>query len=278
MVYLCGRMIGDGYSMLGRETALDPVSWTADGWPIVNGLKGPSVLQKRPKLQERNGGMIRKSDTTLLDWVTPRAPQKDGIFYGDDGSYRIKGSRYPLSKVEARNILLRRQTSFQFMAEAILEIPALQKGQEAGITCYYDENTWVCFALGREDGYYVQVKEHIGTQDICHDRVALPEEAQMLVGRKLHLKVDTDYLRRSFSYYIEDTYIEDTGMEDNDAEDKQKEAVGIRAAELTNVYYLCDEGIRMGKRFTGAMVGMYAYAGEEELYVKFERFTYQEVK
>ena len=37
MVYLCGRMIGDGYSMLGRETALDPISWTADGWPVVIG-------------------------------------------------------------------------------------------------------------------------------------------------------------------------------------------------------------------------------------------------
>lgn len=36
MVYLCGRKIGDGYSILGRETAaLDPISWTMDGWPIV---------------------------------------------------------------------------------------------------------------------------------------------------------------------------------------------------------------------------------------------------
>jgi xylan 1,4-beta-xylosidase len=28
MVYLCGRMIGDGYSMLGRETALVDVGLT----------------------------------------------------------------------------------------------------------------------------------------------------------------------------------------------------------------------------------------------------------
>ena len=48
MVYLCGRKIGDGYSILGRETALDPVTWTADGWPIVNGLKGPSCMQVKP--------------------------------------------------------------------------------------------------------------------------------------------------------------------------------------------------------------------------------------
>ena len=46
MVYLCGRMIGDGYSILGRETALDPVTWTPDGWPLVNNLKGPSAMQK----------------------------------------------------------------------------------------------------------------------------------------------------------------------------------------------------------------------------------------
>ena len=34
---------------------------------------------------------------------------------------------------------------------------------------------------------------------------------------------------------------------------------------LNNVYYLCDEGLTKGKRFTGAMVGMYAYAGEGDL-------------
>ena len=52
MVYLCGRKIGDGYSILGRETALDPISWTMDGWPIVNNLKGPSALQVKPDLPE----------------------------------------------------------------------------------------------------------------------------------------------------------------------------------------------------------------------------------
>ncbi|MFQ9096998.1 MAG: hypothetical protein ACLR4E_09740 [Gemmiger formicilis] len=36
----------DGFSPLGRETALDPVEWTADGWPIINRRKGPSALQR----------------------------------------------------------------------------------------------------------------------------------------------------------------------------------------------------------------------------------------
>ena len=38
---------------------------------------------------------------------------------------------------------------------------------------------------------------------------------------------------------------------------------------LNNVYYLCDEGLKKGKRFTGAMVGMYAYAGEGDMLAVF---------
>ena len=84
---------------------------------------------------------------------------------------RIKGSRFPLKDVAARNILLQRQTSFCFRAETGLFIPKLADGQEAGLTCYYDENTWVCLALCKADGYYIQVKEHIGEKDILHENI-----------------------------------------------------------------------------------------------------------
>ena len=43
-----GRMIDQKYSMLGRETALDPITWTPDGWPIVNHLHTPGCQQKKP--------------------------------------------------------------------------------------------------------------------------------------------------------------------------------------------------------------------------------------
>ena len=79
MVYLCGRKIGDGYSILGRETALDPISWTMDGWPIVNNLKGPSALQVKPDLPE----MIWEDESDddfnnsylSNEWWFPRVPE-----------------------------------------------------------------------------------------------------------------------------------------------------------------------------------------------------------
>ncbi|MBQ9265332.1 MAG: glycoside hydrolase family 43 protein [Clostridia bacterium] len=45
MAYLCGRSV-EVKTVMGRETAIDPLTWTADGWPMVNALKGPSCLQK----------------------------------------------------------------------------------------------------------------------------------------------------------------------------------------------------------------------------------------
>lgn len=274
MVYLCGRMIGDGYSMLGRETALDPISWTADGWPVVNGLKGPSVLQKKPDLPEwlpketasvsEDGirSVAADAEQTMTaaagwdkKWMTPRVPEPEGILFLPSG-IRIKGSRFPLKDVAARNILLQRQTSFCFRAETGLFIPKLADGQEAGLTCYYDENTWVCLALCKADAYYIQVREHIGEKDILHEKYMLSDDC---AGKKITLKVKTEYLRRLFTFCVE-------GQEET------------AAAELPDVFYLCDEGIRMGKRFTGAMTGIYAVAGEQKLYADFSHFIYQDIE
>lgn len=288
MVYLCGRMIGKGYSMLGRETALDPITWTADGWPLVNNGNGPSVLQKKPNLPQQISKMPCESEAEevkpentwkdacsnskqeKLNWVTPRAPEPDGVTFLEKG-YRVKGSRYPLSSAKARNILLRRQTEFCFSAKAVMKIPNLEIGQEAGVTCYYDENTWVNFYLGRNDGgFFVQVKEHIGNKDIVHQAESLLMlqflvydglKAEKLLENSKEIDtyitfyVDTEYLERRFSYSI--------GSE------------RIQLAKLSDVYYLCDEGIQMGKRFTGAMLGMYAYASDKPLYAEFSEFKYE---
>lgn len=271
MAYLCGRTIGKGYTILGRETALDPITWTPDGWPVVNHLKGPSVLQTPPveTLTTAKSGTASVPDGLAAagaappakcfqnglpkDFMTPREPERDGIRFRD-GNLILKASAHPLSSVKARNILLRRQSSFCFRAEAELTAPALTEGQEAGITCYYDENTWVCFFLSRNrETYFLQVREHIGKEDIDHRMEKLDAPA----GSRLILGVDTNYLERSFYYTA-------AGRDMKTVE------------KLSDVYYLCDEGISMGKRFTGAMVGMYGFAKNAPLSIEFINFRYQE--
>lgn len=271
MVYLCGRMLEGRYSILGRETALDPITWTADGWPIVNGLKGPGVLQKKPIIsrtameeQERTAerkntedtgfgrkGQLSRKDQLSLEWMTPRPPAPGGIRLEGE-TVVLQGSTHPLSMISARNILLRRQTAFSFTASVCMEKPFLTEGQEAGLICYYDENTWVSCGLKRTDGKLaVQVLEHIGEENTLHGECTVEEEFAAL-----SFQVSVEGLARTFF------------CKTDGAERKM-------VAMLPKVTCLCDEGYRKGKRFTGAMVGVFAYAGERKTEVKFRDFCYR---
>lgn len=244
MVYLCGRQINSSYSMLGRETAMDPITWNSDGWPMVNNLQGPSVLQIKPNLPQYIHKEAKDDfEAGILStvWVSPRAPE-EGAYTFENGYLKVLGSKEPLSTMYSRNILLRRQEHFRFFFETKLQVPKLGAGQHMGLTCYYDENTYLTLGIHEgEDGYELKIHEHVGTETKCSGCESLSVKA----GETVSLKVDTDYLRRTFSYKA------DGG--------EWKELF-----TLENVYYLCDEGIKMGKRFTGAMVGVYVFSGEQE--------------
>ncbi len=259
MVYLCGRKIGDGYSILGRETALDQVTWTPDGWPIVNNLKGPSCMQIKPfEEYVHNFSHCISNCGIPFEYMTPRAFRNGDVQY-KDGSFTIRGSKAPLSSVDSRNIVLRRQTSFSFDFSACLEISEISEGQRAGITGYYDENTFFEFGVTRKNGkLFVYSDEHIGESDsIFYGDSEISEKTDHIV-----FYMSTEYFCRVLSYK---TII--TGL-DGDRTDFKT---------LSNVYYLCDEGYHVGKRFTGALVGMYAYGGmEKELVAKFSNISYHE--
>ena len=199
-------------------------------------------------------------------WMTPRPPQADAVRWQKDGSVLLLSSPAPLSSVDARNIFLRRQTCFDFTAQADLILPVLTLGQEAGLICYYDENTWIsCTAAGREHGSFAFfVKEHIGKEttvlggDSVWEPSDIPDDALSKIrtdilesGLRLRFTVTVRKLRRHFT-------VEELSVVPG--QDPQASRV-LFEADCPNVYYLCDEGIRMGKRFTGAMIGVCGAGG-----------------
>lgn len=287
MVYLCGRQINGKYSMLGRETALDPIIWTADGWPIVNNLQGPSCQQIKPVIstssmlvglaeknclnqQQDNNSMGNHGfgvNTLSKDFMTPRTPTPNGI-HVQDGILTIEGSRLDLHSMHAKNIVVRRQSDFSFTCSVVMDFSSLSAGQDAGMTCYYDENTFLKYGIYKEgknetDYYKLAVFEKIDTDEHFAFVNDITDEIMTCLSenrKTLHLQITTSYLKRSFSYRF------------NENEDWQK------LVSLDHVYYLCDEGIQKGKRFTGAMIGVYAYAGIQTLEVKFSNFSYHACK
>ncbi|MCM1467043.1 MAG: family 43 glycosylhydrolase [Alistipes sp.] len=256
MVYLCGRMVNGKYSILGRETALDPITWTADGWPVVNGLKGPSNLNPLPNLPRQEEEDFREdfgSGRLSLNWITPRPPQ-EGTVCMRDGKLLLLGSGYGLDDTRCRSILVQRQKDFVFRASTLLGAGEIGEGQEAGITCYYDENTFLKYGIVKRQGnIYLTVTEHIDTDE--HVAFQRDITAEFTKRQEIKLCVVTEYLRREFYYHV------------GDAQEK--------LGTLDNVYYLCDEGIKKGKRFTGAMVGLYALSGSDKPFTAaFDYFEY----
>lgn len=222
-VYLCGRSIDNRYTILGRETALDAFTWTQDGWPLLNHGKGVSNLARKPLPD------APVPETT--DWLTPRPPEA-GMVRWQEGKLYLRGSEYPMTDVRCRSVVICRQTEYRFTFTCQLIVP--ERG-EAGLTCYYDEHSFLtCGIRQTENGWEASVFEQIGIDATQHPGHAL----QIQPGDRVRLCVETDYLKRKLSICVNDAW--------------------QTLASLDNVTYLADEGVRIGKRFTGAMVGVYA--------------------
>ncbi|MBQ7917030.1 MAG: family 43 glycosylhydrolase [Firmicutes bacterium] len=259
LAYLCGREYypqpGVYRTMLGRETSMDRVVWTPDGWPIANGLKGPSALQYKPNLPEHpwpEEPQTFDEATFFHTWMFSRPPEKDGYAIVE-GKVILKGSALDLNKVQSKNILVRRQTDLSFTANTTMVLPELKPGQNAGMTNYYDEVAYIKFAAFCNDDGQLQIKvvEQKREETIEHPAMMVPAGT-----KRVNFRVDTHIFDRK--YYV--------SFDGGDY---------VEAVHLPFVDALCDEGVP-GKHFTGPTLGMYAYAGEgEELRVTFEDFHYE---
>lgn len=226
IVYLCSRLIDDKWGMLGRETCLDEIVWTPDGWPVVNRGKGPSYMRKAP--------LESYPVTYVSPWMGVRTINPQQIQIADK-KVTITGNDYDLCTKECRSILVKRQPDFKFDAEFTMELPENNAAYDAGMVLYYDENTYVKFGIA-DSG--VVVKEYID------DKYVRTVEKAVAKKNNYHFRIETDNLTRRF---ILD---------------------GEEVACLEEVTCLCSEGLRKGKRFTGATYGVYVYGKETVVFTE----------
>lgn len=217
MLYLCARRV-DGMNLLGRETALDPIEWTADGWPMVNRLKGPSCLQRRP--------LEPFPVEDEPDYVAPRAdPCAFARWNGGDLTLTAGEELTRLGQV---SLLLRRQTEACLCQKAEVDAAAMEPGGKAGLVGYYDERSWCLFGLAREaEGFSLVVSECAGgdMSEVARRPWAGPTACLRAVGRGLS---------REMQYLAGGEW---------------------RTLAALRTDYLATEGVARGKRFTGAMLG-----------------------
>lgn len=241
MVYLCSRFLNGKWGMLGRETALDEIIWTKDGWPVIKGGRKPSTMAPLPiGLAEKSIGNERRlyhiesGIGNFNGWMCPRTIDSSRQKISPDGLISIKGDGYDLCDRRCRSLLLKWQPDFEFTAEFEMYLPEPDEkvdvlaSSEAGLTLYYDENTFIKFAVTNGS---VFVKEYIGDRYVRE----LQKDFSIIGRDSLIMKIETKGLTRRF--YLD----------------------GKLIGTLEQVTSICSEGYDKGKRFTGATYGVYIY-------------------
>lgn len=141
--------------------------------------------------------------------------------------------------------LLQRQCESYFTVSYQAEVEA-EPGQrmeaewDAGLTCYYDENSYLKLGICQRNGQagilaaeYVDagyVTSRFVPMDLWTDSRKKTLQAE--------LKIETENLTRKL--YV-----------------RGRDKIWRQAAVLENTVYLSSEGLKKGKRFTGAMWGVY---------------------
>ena len=199
LVFLAFRPAGGRFHHLGRETFLAPVSWDADGWPVVGADGGVDLemeadgLAPHPWQAEPVRDDFDRPDLRPC-WNFLRNPYpKDWSLSARAGWLRLAGSPVTLDDQDSPAFVGRRQQHFDCRVAALLEFDPAD-GEEGGLTVLANNTHHYEIALTRQDGTrMVIVRRRIG--DLC-----------AVVGRSpapdgpVTLAIDADRARYTFSF------------------------------------------------------------------------------
>ncbi len=242
LVHLCGRPIpSKGRCVLGRETCLQKMAWTEDGWLRLEGggIK-PEISVAAPALPEHPWEPEPSRDdfdTPVLNvhFQTLRTPlDQDSLSLTERPGYlRLKG-RESLGSKYTQSLVARRQQAFRYTASTYLEFEPETFQQMAGLICLYDTQNFYYLYVSRDEtlGKCLGI---LSCQNNSFDQ-PLDREIALEGWKGCFLRADVDYDRLQFAYSKDGIQWTPLGPV-------------LDASTLSDEF--CQEG-----QFTGAMVGL----------------------
>ncbi len=195
LAHLCGRPLpGTLYCPLGRETALQKLIWSEDGWPYPVQMGPQSVVT----FSDRDGTYRGTSPEVPVNWREDFDEdiwdlQLQSVRQRADASYdmkarkgwiRLHGAESPTS-VFRQTLLARRVTAFKWEAETLIDFHPEDFQSMAGLVLRYDENTQLYLRLSAEEGVRTL---GILSYDREHLSMPLGEEEIRVPDRPIYLK------------------------------------------------------------------------------------------
>ena len=144
-------------SILGRETFLAPVTWTPDGWPLVNDGRTIPDAFDTPLLPEplpRPAAWRDDFSQSRLDfeWNFVRSPQPGSWSLTErPGHLRLRGSALSLDEPGSPVFIGRRQEDFSISVACRMEFDPSYAGEEAGLTVYTNNHHHYDLLVTRRD-------------------------------------------------------------------------------------------------------------------------------
>lgn len=194
LVHLTGRPVKDRRCPLGRETAIQQVHWTDDGWlRLTDGGNRPSLTAAAPDLPahpwpEQPGRMTFDGPELPADLNTRRIPPDESwlSLSARPGYLRLIG-RESLWSQHTVALAARRWTSLDFVARTALEFEPSRYQQQAGLVCLYDIVNWFFLHVTHDEdrGRVLSIETCVNWE---HD-MPLPEPVAIGDAKKVYLEV-----------------------------------------------------------------------------------------
>ncbi|WP_141502110.1 glycoside hydrolase family 43 protein [Paenibacillus luteus] len=271
IVHLCARPLSTlGSCTLGRETAIQPVEWTKDGWLRLSNMgHSPQVQVKAPGLLEHQHEAepeIEHFDREMISihLHTLREPLGDqwATWKERPGYMRLKG-RESLYSTHRQSLIARRQQSFTVDAETVVEFEPDTYQQLAGLVYYYNTKNYYYLWISRDE----KLGKCLGL--MSSDRGVYDEPLEQPVSidgaERCYLKAEIRHEALQFYYSLDGLAWQPIGP----VLDAGK--ISDENAELVKDGFALDQG------FTGAFIGICVQdlSGQAK-YADFDYFKYSE--
>lgn len=203
MVFLGFRPVLGNWHHLGRETYLAPVTWDADGWPVVNGGR-PVGLEVEAETLPAAPVAAPKARTTFegplgFEWNYLRNPERTA--YALDtrvGWLTLRGGATSLGASESPTWVGRRQQHMNVRVATLVDFTPTRDGEEAGLSVYMSPDHRYELGIRRMEGVrQVFVRQRIGPY-----LDAITAQAPLAAGGPIGLRVEATATRYAFSYGV----------------------------------------------------------------------------
>jgi xylan 1,4-beta-xylosidase len=210
MVHLCGRPLRNrGRCTLGRETAIQKMQWSPDGWlRTADGQGLPHLETPAPALPahpfpEPPTRHDFEEPTLPMEFQWLRSPAPGELFSLTDrpGHLRLYG-RETMGSQFHQALVARRQQSHCFSAATVVDFEPEEFQQMAGLICYYNGSKFHYLYISHDTilGKHLRVMSCLPDQ-LQSDTFTAP--IPITTGTPVHLRVEIDYERLYFAYRLE---------------------------------------------------------------------------